>query len=259
MNINIKQQLSNIPSSPGVYFFKDSGGNILYVGKAVNLKARVRSYFVVGKRQIANSILTDDHPKSRMIPEIAKIDLKTTNNEIDALILESQFIKKYRPKYNVLLKDDKNYFYVVFTDDKFPKVFITHQISKFQVSSPKFQVLGPYTDGQALKMTLKYLRKIFPFCTCKSDHKNKCLKAHLGLCLGTCCVSVHLADTIFKNPDPSPAIFKDSVRLALEPNKVAQKTYKKNIKFLVAILSGKKTTIVKVLEKEMKILNKPQK
>lgn len=224
----IKKQLDALPEASGVYLFKDANSKIIYIGKAVNLRARAKSYFV--KNSLSGI-------KSLMIPEITKIDYQATDTEIDALILESQLIKKHRPKYNVMLKDDKNYFYVIFTADKFPKVYITHQPSKFyspvstgRQANFKFYPMGPYTDGQALKSTLKYLRKIFPYCTCKSDHKNKCLKAHIGLCIGICCA-------------------KDKSKFSSDD----KKTYKKNINSLIAILSGRKTSILKSLEKEMRV------
>lgn len=222
-NTGLKKQLNDIPSLPGVYFFKDSKGQIIYIGKSANLKVRVKSYFKSSRETLG-------HTKALMIPEIARIDFKIADSEIDALILESQFIKKYLPKYNVLLKDDKNYFFVIFSDDEFPKVYVTHQPDKMANSK---KILGPFTEGQALKMTLRYLRRIFPYCTCRGEHKNKCLKAHLGLCLGICCA-------------------KDKTR-----HDVDLKTqYKKNINSLIGILSGKKTRIVKALEKDMKIASK---
>lgn len=215
------KQLDNIPTLPGVYFFKSDKGQIIYIGKSASLKARVKSYFV---KNALHGI------KASMLADIVSVDYKITHTEIDALILESQLIKKHRPRYNVLLKDDKNYFYSVFTDEQFPKILITHQISKFQALGSKLQVLGPYTDGTALKTTLKYLRKIFPYCTCKNDHNNKCLKAHLGLCLGVCCA-------------------KDKSKF----NSEYKASYQKNINYLIAVLSGKKTSILKSMEKEMKI------
>lgn len=219
-NEKIVKSLEKINSlkkhSVGVYFFKNTKGEIIYIGKAVNLKARVKSYFSQKLYGL----------KAVMMPEIVKIDYKITDTEIDALILESQHIKKHLPKYNVMLKDDKNYFYVVVTGDKFPKILITHQTSKFQI-------LGPYTDGAALKTTLRFLRKIFPYCTCQTKHKLPCLKAHLGLCLGVCC-------TYSTN------------NLQLTTYNQLIKTYNKNIKSIIDILSGKKKGILAKLQKEMK-------
>lgn len=222
--------MNNIPALPGVYFFKDAQGRIIYIGKSASLKARVKSYFV---KNALRGI------KASMLTEIVNIDYKTTDTEIDALILESQLIKKHRPKYNVLLKDDKNYFYVILTNDIFPKIFISHQPPKFQILNSKFYLLGPYTDGQALKTTLRYLRKIFPYCTCKNNHNNKCLKAHLGLCLGVCCASST------NNPQQTTH------------NKIA-KDYKNNIKSIIEILSGRKKSILKRMEKEMKVAVKKE-
>ncbi|KKP98982.1 MAG: Excinuclease ABC C subunit domain protein [Parcubacteria group bacterium GW2011_GWC1_38_17] len=251
---NLKKQLNKIPVLSGVYLFKDNKRKIIYIGKAINLRVRIKSYFSQKLYGLKASMLT----------EIAKIDYEITDTEIDALILESQLIKKYRPKYNVMLKDDKNYFYVVFTSGEFPKLFITHQPqkveslkfkvkseakiknknlqskNKFQISNFRLQVLGPYTDGQALKTTLRYLRKVFPYCTCKNQHEILCLKSHLGLCVGVCCLKQRRginAELTRKNSE-----FK--------------KAYAKNIEIIINILSGKRKNILRKLEKEMKIAAK---
>src|SRR3989344_2954271 len=136
-----------IPYSPGVYFFRDRTGAVIYVGKAQNLKMRVNSYFTMGGG--------DDVRKQAMLKEAASVDWQELNSNIEALIREAELIKKLKPKYNVVLRDDKNYFYVGFTRGAFPRLFITHQLSAAGVSAT---YLGPYTDGGALKLVLKYLR-----------------------------------------------------------------------------------------------------
>src|SRR3989344_9006193 len=143
-------KLPKIPQKPGVYFFQDKKQKFLYIGKAVNLKKRLVSYWS-----------KDHNPRLNKMLELAvKVGWQETDSEIEALILESQLIKKHRPAFNIMLRDDKQYFYVAFTKEVFPKVLISHQQKD----------IGPFTDGGALKTTLKFLRRIFPYCTCKQTH-----------------------------------------------------------------------------------------
>src|SRR3989344_7131238 len=147
---------TKIPKKSGVYFFKNKKREILYIGKAADLRNRLRSYFSKGIKDVR--ILG-------MLKNATGVSWQKTDSEIEALILESQLIKKHRPMFNILMRDDKQYFYVAFTKEKFPKIFISHQQKD----------IGPFTDGGALKTTLKILRRIFPFCTCKQTHHNYCL------------------------------------------------------------------------------------
>jgi len=148
--------------------FKDKLGRILYVGKAINLRNRVRSHF--GKD--ANI------QKGEMMKAITDIDWIRTDDEKQALILENELIKKYKPRYNIQWRDDKSYFWVVFNDDKWPRVRIVH---KSQATSDE-PLIGPYTNGKELRSILRALRKIFPYRTCKNPYRKPCLQWHLSLC-----------------------------------------------------------------------------
>jgi len=152
--------LKSIPTSPGVYVYKDKDNKIIYIGKALNLKNRVSQYF-----QRDNAL----GPKTKeLVSKIKKIDYKIVNSEIEALVLESKLIKKYSPKYNSQLKDNKSYLYITLHKDY---IETTRQTGDF----------GPFPDGSQVKYLLKTLRRIFPFYT-KSKHPKTCLYCHLGLC-----------------------------------------------------------------------------
>ncbi|MBI2669935.1 MAG: GIY-YIG nuclease family protein [Candidatus Yanofskybacteria bacterium] len=224
-----------VPKTPGVYFFRDKHGQILYIGKAVNLKNRLASYF---KSQLGGRT-------AKLMEKAIRVNWQKTDSEIEALILESQLIKKYRPPFNVMLRDDKQYFFVGFTKDVFPRIFLTHQPfdcrrlknskSKFQNSNNlKPDFVGPFTDGNALRITLRLLRRIFPYCTCKQKHNNYCLNYHIGKCLGFCCL-------------------KDQ---NLESRKQNLESYKKNARAIKDILTGKRSSLIKRFKKEMLELGK---
>jgi len=160
-----------------------------------------------------------------MLENAAELDWQETGTEIEALILESQLIKKYKPQFNIMLRDDKQYFYVALTQDTFPKIFITHQLKQKAIKIAS--AIGPFTDGGSLRTTLKLLRKIFPYCSCRQTHNNYCLNYHIGNCLGFCCL---------KN------VTKDKTQINI---------YKKNIRAIKEILQGKRDSLIKKLEKDM--------
>ncbi|OHA68015.1 MAG: hypothetical protein A3D59_00170 [Candidatus Wildermuthbacteria bacterium RIFCSPHIGHO2_02_FULL_47_17] len=221
-----KNQVLETPHTPGVYFFKNSSGRIIYVGKAQNLKMRLVSYF--RKDEV-------DIRKRAMLKEASDISWQKLGSDIEALLEEAAFIKKYRPKYNILMRDDKQYFYVVFTKEKFPKIFITHQpnIIRHRMSDN----VGPFTDGWAIKSILKSLRKTFPYCQCftnsKQAHSRPCQQANIGRCFGICC----LKETEWAK------FYPDAETLA--------KKYKENIKTIKRVLSGKYSAVLKNAVKEM--------
>ncbi len=189
------------------------------------MKNRLDSYF---NKNLYN-------PRLQKMLEIAKnIDWRETDSEIEALILESQLIKKYRPPFNIMLRDDKQYFYVVFTKEQFPKILISHQPTTIYRNIEVEIWIGPFTDGNALKTTLCLLRRIFPYCTCKQRHNNYCLNYHIGNCFGFCCLKKRAA-----------------------AKQVA--AYKENIAALKEILSGKKKSLIKELEKELGIATQKEK
>lgn len=210
-----KNKISRLPETPGVYAFKNKKA-LLYIGKAQNIKKRVKNHF--------------SQPAYRdnlFINQVSKVGFIKTESEIEALILEANLIKKFQPKFNVMWRDDKNYFYVGITKEKFPRVFITHQPKNFksEILNLKSFYVGPFVDGKALKKTLVVLRKIFPYYTTKKHPTKQCLWCHLEMC-----------------PGPAPNI----------------KKYKKNIRNLIAVLQGKKKSVLKNLKKEMKISSKLQ-
>ncbi len=163
-----------MPDSPGVYIMKDSRGKIIYVGKAVVLKNRVRQYFQSGKNHSAKV--------RAMVAKIADFETIVTSTEVEALILECNLIKKHRPRYNISLKDDKTYPYLKLTlGEKFPRIVLTRR-----VIHDGSRYFGPYTSGLAVKETLQLLRKIFPLRTCKTFAKRPCLEYHIKRCLAPC-------------------------------------------------------------------------
>jgi excinuclease ABC subunit C len=163
--------LASLPTTPGIYIYRNSAGEIIYVGKAINLKKRVTQYF---QRDDALG------PKTAvLVSQIDSVETKTVGSEIEALILEASYIKKYRPKYNSMLKDDRTYSFIIITKDEFPLVYSTH-LSQIP---PKSEVFGPFPSGSDVNSLLKTIRRIFPYYT-KKHGPHPCLYCHLGLCPG---------------------------------------------------------------------------
>jgi excinuclease ABC subunit C len=194
-----KGGITKLPKAIGLYAFSD-GKKILYIGKAVNIKERIKQH-------------------KELLGLAKQLGYIETDSEIKALILEANLIKKYQPKYNIIWRDDKNYFYVGITKEDFPRVFITHQIkptsnSKFQISN----FLGPFVEGTALKRTLTYLRKVFPYYTAKKHPRGGCLWCSLKLC-----------------PGPNPV----------------KSEYQKNIKNLISVLEGSNKNVLNNLKREI--------
>ena len=160
MNEKIQSVLNSLPHKPGIYLMKDAEGKILYVGKAISLYNRVRSYFQES---------SDLGPKNRsMVAKVDDIEFLVVKNEVEALVLESNYIKQYRPKYNVLLRDDKNYPYIkVSLAEDFPRVY---RVRSFQRDGNRY--FGPYTNSGAVDSTLDLLNKLFAFRTCRYDASN---------------------------------------------------------------------------------------
>ena len=160
-NDHIRQVLDTLPDKPGCYLMKDDQGKIIYIGKAINLRNRVRSYF--------HATALENHKTHRLVRDIADIEWIVVGSELEALILEMTLIKRHKPRYNVRLKDDKRYPYIkVHWQDPFPKVTITRQM---QDDGSRY--FGPYTSVWALHQTLDLLRKIFPYLTCNRRSPGK--------------------------------------------------------------------------------------
>lgn len=180
-DFNIESELKKLPTSPGVYIMHKSDGEVIYVGKAKNLKNRVKQYF------------SDSYQKTskinQMVSNIEYFEYIVVDNELESLILESNFIKEYRPRYNTLLKDDKNYPYIkLTTDEPYPRVFMVHRKSK-----DKALYFGPYMSGGIVTEALKYIKDNYKLRLCKLDLSKKkqikykeCLYYHLNMCSAPC-------------------------------------------------------------------------
>jgi excinuclease ABC subunit C len=223
-----RKDISKLPKSAGVYSFSD-GKKTLYIGKAGNIRERVKNHF--------------NQPSYRddlYIDKVKKIGCIKTGSEIEALILEAELIKKRQPGYNVIWKDDKNYFYVGITKEDFPRVFITHQP---KIEESRTLLIGPFVDGKSLKETLKVLRKVFPYRSCRQMPKHACLWYQLDRC-------------------PAPCLFRSNLARQIEGGRTLlkfKKEYQGNIKKLAEILKGKKRRVLKEMEGEMKKLSREEK
>ena len=173
---NIKSQLAIIPTLPGSYQFFDKNDEIIYVGKAKNLKRRVSSYFQ--KKHESPKLIV-------MVPQIVRIEYIVTDTEVESLILESHLIKKYKPKYNVLLKDDKKFPYFVFTDEEYPRIIVARKRNKNPIKGKYF---GPYTDARAMYTTLDLIKKLFPLKQCKTPRfkDRPCIYYQINRCSAPC-------------------------------------------------------------------------
>ncbi|MBP7785763.1 excinuclease ABC subunit UvrC [Patescibacteria group bacterium] len=232
---NISQKVESLPQTPGSYIFKDAGGKVIYVGKAKNLKSRVKSYFSVS--------IPSDFKTAELVSKINDLEFIKVGSEFEALILEAELIKKYRPKYNIVLKDDKSRIYIVIRDDiisilgkkyKLPKV-ITARKPDLRDSDIVF---GPYPNNVVVRKILTTSRKIFPFRDCNYTKFAKyrkigspCLYGHMGICPSPCLVS--------------------------EPSDLS--SYKKNIFGLKKILSGNATGLIKNIKRKMQIYSQNEK
>ena len=174
--MDIKEQLRLIPELSGSYQFFDKDNTIIYVGKAKNLKRRVSSYF--NKKH-------DSVKLAVMVPQIVKIEFIITNSEVEALILESHLIKKYKPKYNVLLKDDKKFPYFLITQEDYPRILVTR---KRNINMLKGKYFGPYTNAKSMYTTLDLLKKLFPLKQCKTPKfkDRPCIYYQIGRCMAPC-------------------------------------------------------------------------
>ena len=230
-----KEKVKQLPNGPGVYCLKDK--EILYIGKASNLRERVKNHFQSAFAKASARQATRDN---LFIDKVTRVGYFKTDSEIGALVLEANLIKKYQPKYNVIWKDDKNYFFVGITKESFPQIFWTHQTKlktknyKLKTKNYKLKTnyVGPFVDGKALKQTLKILRKVFPYRSCRVLPKRSCLWYHLERCPAPCLIKTQFEEKILFD------------RIKRECQKNAENVFK--------IFQGKKTQVLKNLKKEMK-------
>jgi len=208
---DIKTTVKRLPTNSGVYLYKDAAGTVIYVGKAVNLRKRVESYF----RKNTQSLKTDI-----LVSNIVAIETLPTASEAEALILEASLIKQYQPKYNIELKDGKTYPYIQITKEEFPLVSVI-RFSARQFKESKAEIYGPYVNPTLIREALIIIRKIFPFRSCDSFKDKICLDYHIGLCQGPC------------------------------EGKISKEDYQRNIRSIKFILDGKKDDLYRSLRLEM--------
>ena len=176
---NLKDELSKLPGSPGVYLMHNAKDEIIYVGKAISLKNRVRQYF---RESTVKSAKIE-----QMVANISYFEYIVTDSELEALILECNLIKKHRPRYNTMLKDDKTYPYIKVTNEEFPRLLFTRQMKK-----DKSKYYGPYTSAGAVKDTIELIRKIYKLRSCNRNlpkdigKERPCLNYHIKQCSAPC-------------------------------------------------------------------------
>jgi excinuclease ABC subunit C len=228
----LREKAKSLPTVPGIYKFKDDSGEIIYVGKAKVLKNRVRSYFQ-GNLDVTSKTYA-------LVQRIREIEYVEALSELEALILEAELIKKFRPKYNIALKDDKSYLYIVIRNERFdmrgkkvsvPKVITARRTDLLE----KDTVFGPYPDGSTAKYIVRTIRKLFPYRDCSAAKFNRyknlgnpCLYGYLGLCSGPCAGNISMEE------------------------------YKKDIKRVKRFLSGDSSKITDTIRREMSKASKRQ-
>lgn len=217
MNAQLEVKLKDLPKEPGVYFHKNQSGEIIYVGKAAVLRNRVRQYFQKSRAR--------DPKTEALVEEIFDTDWMVVESELEALFLEAEMIRRYMPRYNILLRDDKSMSYIrINYDSDYPTVTTTRR-----PLDDGAKYFGPYLSTLGVRKALKYLRRIFPFAVKKTPGQKRAnLYYHLGL-------------------DPG-----------LEEGRTSLEDYRANLRKLIAVIEGKRTSTLKELEREMKIAAKEQ-
>ena len=206
---DFKEKLSLVPTKPGSYQMKNKDGVIIYVGKAKNLQRRLRSYFtrtVTGKTKM-------------LVEDIDDFEYIVTSSELESLILEITLIKKYDPKYNILLRDDKSYPYIELTNDKYPTLKVVRNVHR---KKNKNHLYGPYPNVQAARKTVNMINRVYPLRKCEKLKKELCLYYHIHECLGYCC------------------------------KEIPKETIDEMKKEIISFLKGDATIISKKIEEEMK-------
>jgi excinuclease ABC subunit C len=200
-------KLKEIPQDPGVYLMKDNAGNIIYIGKAKSLRKRVTSYF--SERSISSNKIDMRWKTARLVKKIANIEFIATDNEIEAYLLESNLIKRFRPLFNIELKDQQPYTYLKITEEPFPRLAVARRNRNGEFSGPKGKIYGPFVRGSSKFLTVGFLRKLFKIRICNKLPKKPCLEYFIKNCDAPCI------------------------------NNVSRTQYMKNVLILQNILSGK--------------------
>lgn len=213
-------QKKEMPDVPGVYFFLDASGTVLYIGKATSLRSRVRSYFSKDVIETRGPMIVD------MVFRAADVKWQETDSVLEALILEAALIKKHQPMYNVKEKDDKSFNYVVITKEPYPRVLLVRGRTLAQPELLDFKVdaaYGPFPQGGTLKEAMKIIRRIFPYRdACQPESGKPCFNAQIGLCPGVC------------------------------DGRISKEEYRSMVRNIKLFFEGKKKQLLRNLEKEMK-------
>ncbi len=207
--MDVKKEIKKLPTSSGVYIYRNSKGKIIYIGKAVSIRHRVSQYF-----QDSRNL---DDKTQRLVPEIAKIEHIKTGSEVEALILEAELIKRYKPRFNIVWRDDKNYIYIKITAEDYPQVSLVRQIV-----DDKARYIGPFVSAGAVRGLLRYIRRIFMFRHCENLPQKVCLQYSIGNCSGPC------------------------------EKYITKAEYNKNIRQMVKLFQGKTKEIEREFTREMK-------
>jgi len=227
--VDFQKKISTLPTTPGIYIYKDSTGNVIYVGKAVNLRRRVKQYFE--KKESLS-------PKTKQLVDmIAHISITKTVTEFDALLLEATLIQKYQPKYNMIAKDDKSPIYIqIPIYEPMPRVTLARK--PLDNNNKKIFFAGPFQSTRVAKSILRSIRRCIPFCTQKIRNGKSCFYTHLGLC------------------DPCPSAIEKYENQT--DKKQERQRYRKNIFRIINILKGNILPIIKELTIEMETLSKTE-
>ena len=197
--VMIKKKLHLLPAKPGVYLMKDGSGNIIYVGKAKVLKNRVRSYFSG----------SHDQKTQKLVSEITDFEYITTSSEVEALLLECNLIKKYNPQYNIMLRDDKTYPYLLITSEKHPRIVVTRKINK-----KMGKYFGPYPNATAAREAARLLNRLLPLRKCNKIPSKCCLYYHIGQCLAPCINHIE-ADEYIKTVEKASVFLRGNQKSVL--------------------------------------------
>lgn len=211
--MNIQEKIKTIPLASGVYLMKDASGKVIYVGKAVALRKRLQSYFRAAGHAFSKT--------GALVQEIRDVDYIVTTSEAEALLLEAGLIKKYQPKYNIELRDDKSYPYIEITREPFPRISLVRHAKGAPPDTSRATYYGPYVNAGLIREALAILRRIFHFRTCEPFASESCLDYQIGLCEAPC----------IKN--------------------ISRREYLNNIRHVRLILEGKKDTLYRHLKNEM--------
>ena len=221
-----RSKIKNLPTTPGIYQFYDKTGRILYIGKAKNLRSRVKSYFLKVEKLPENQ----SPAIFQMVEQVEWIKTIQTDSEIEAIFLEAELINKIKPKYNVRQKDDKSFYVIEISHGEIPRVEL-RRMRNVDLKNKKFHFFGPYSSGEILKRALRILRKIFPYANCSATKFRRQQK------LGKACLYGDI------NLCPAPC------------EKPTTANCKKQISYLKDFLSGNKKKIICKLSAEMKVLS----